>query len=331
MNKKKVIKAMIVAVPIMVFSILNMQTENSAVASQVRDSNIEILFEHMADCEEELEAEVVPNGKRRRLASEDDLSTELASVEESTEATLDEESSEESSKEDEGEASEESDAAETVDEADGEEDSDAGSSDTGTGSTGSSDIGSTGTGSTGSTDLGTTDGNMGTVGYILIGDSRFVGMDEVVDVDSHANQYIIAKCGAGYDFLVNEALPRAASIEVQHSEVDTWYYIINLGVNDLQSVWKYVGTYRSLVISKNVVIQSVNPIEYTSVAQTNQARIKSFNEKMKLVQGATYLDTYNTLMRNGFSTVDGLHYTEETSDYIYKCIQKCMREIESKS
>lgn len=321
---KKIIKAMIVVVPMMAFGILNMQTENSAIASQVRDNNIKISFEHMDDCEEELEAGIVSNGKRRHLTSEEDLSTELEAVEESDKQTLEDEAAEESTETDEGEAVGGSDDTETADEADGDMDS-------GVGSTGSSEIGSTGFSSGGSYDSGIADGNMGTVGYILIGDSRFVGMDEVVDVDSHTNQYMIAKCGAGHDFLVNEALPRAASIEVQHSEVDTWYYIINLGVNDLESVWKYVATYRSLVISKNVVIQSVNPIEYTSVAQTNQARIKSFNEKMKLVQGAAYLDTYNTLMRNGFSTVDGLHYTEKTSDYIYKCIEKCMREIESKS
>ena len=347
MNMKKVIKTVIVVVPIMLFCILNMQTDNSADASQVRDKNIASSLDMMADFEEGLEAEVVPKGKGQRLASEDVQSTESEAMEESTEAIEEnteiiEESTEaidDGDKEDSEDGTEldaEDKDAEVLDDAD---ESDENGADAGTGDTGmdvgnsNTGIGSTGTGigSSAGNDSGKSEQGMGTVGYILIGDSRFVGMDEVVDVDSHENQYIIAKCGAGHDFLVNEALPRAAAIEVQHREVDTWVYIINLGVNDLQSAWKYVSTYRSLVVSKNVVIQSVNPIEYTNIPQTNQARIKSFNDKMKLVQGASYLDTYNALMRNGFSTIDGLHYTEETSDYIYECIKKCMREIESKS
>lgn len=324
MNKKKIIKTMLVTVPIMLFVILNMQTENSAVASQVRDQGIGISFEQDTEYADDSGVISTRSIKNQCLPTEETGSIESEAAEESDKELSADETAEETTEMDESQEAESSDELIA-----GEDDSslDAGN----IGSSGAQSAGSYDMGSYGSYISEASNENMGTVGYILIGDSRFVGMDEVVDVDSHANQYVIAKCGAGHDFLVNEALPRAASIEVQHSEIKTWYYIINLGINDLESVWKYVGTYRSLVLSKNLVIESVNPIEYTSVAQTNQARIKSFNEKMKLVQGAIYLDTYNTLMRNGFSTVDGLHYTEETSNYIYKCIQKCMREIESKS
>lgn len=327
MNKKRIIKTMLVAVPIMLFVILSMQTENSAVASQVRDNGIGISFEQ--DTEDGADAFGTRSIENQCQPSEENMAAESEATEESDIEISAEETGEETAEVDADKAADKSDDVETFE---GLDEETAGEDDN------NPDAGNIGSSaqSVGSYDMGSyvsekADNNTGTVGYILIGDSRFVGMDEVVDVDSHANQYIVAKSGAGHDFLVNEALPRAASIEVQHPEVKTWYYIINLGINDLESVWKYVGTYRSLVISKNLVIESVNPIEYTSVAQTNQARIKSFNEKMKLVQGATYLDTYNTLMRNGYSTVDGLHYTEDTSNYIYKCIQKCMREIESKS
>lgn len=161
----------------------------------------------------------------------------------------------------------------------------------------------------------------GTVGYILIGDSRFVCMDRVVDVESHANQFIIARSGAGYKFLVSEALPKAAIIEKAHPEIDTWKYIINLGVNDLQSAWRYARKYKELAASKNLVIQSVNPIQYSTIPQNTQSNVETFNQKIRTIKGIEYLDTYAMLLSNGFSTIDGLHYTEETSKYIYRCIQ----------
>lgn len=168
----------------------------------------------------------------------------------------------------------------------------------------------------------------GTVGYILIGDSRFVGMNMAVDVGSDENRFLVAKNGAGYDFLVNTALPQAARIEKQHPRIESWTYIINLGVNDLQYAWKYSMTYRELLKSKNLVIQSVNPMDYSVSPPTSQKDIEAFNERMKMIEGIEYLDTYQLLMKNGFSTTDGVHYTAETYSYIYRCIEKYIRKSE---
>lgn len=169
---------------------------------------------------------------------------------------------------------------------------------------------------------------VGTVGYILIGDSRFVGMNMAVDVGSDENRFLIAKNGAGYDFLVNTALPQAARIEKQHPRIESWTYIINLGVNDLQYAWKYSMTYRELLKSKNLVIESVNPMDYSVSPPSSQKDIEAFNERMKMIEGVAYLDTYQLLMKNGFSTTDGVHYTAETYSYIYKCIEEYIRKSE---
>lgn len=168
----------------------------------------------------------------------------------------------------------------------------------------------------------------GKIGYILIGDSRFVGMNMAVDVNSQENRFLIAKNGAGYDFLVYTALPQAARIEKQHPKIDSWVYIINLGVNDLRYAWKYAMAYRDLLKSKHLVIESVNPMDYSVAPPSSQKEIEAFNERMKMIDGVEYLDTYQSLMKNGFSTTDGVHYTTETYTYIYSCIEEYIRKSE---
>lgn len=291
---KKMIKTIVVIVPIMLFCILNMQTGDSADASQMRDKNIISSFKEATEFAEQLENETAAND------------------EESTEEALENSDEEKESTEDEVKED-----TEVADEDEPDIGTNAGTEsvaatiDTGVGSIGIDNIPIAGTEQT--------------VGYILIGDSRFICMNRVVNVESDKNRFIIAKSGAGYDFLITTALPKAAAIERLHPEIDTWKYIINLGVNDLQSALRYAQKYRELAKTKHLVIESVNPVNADASLQTKQARIEEFNKKMKSIEGVEFLDTYELLMRNGYATIDGLHYTDETSSYIYRCIDSYIK------
>lgn len=308
----------------MLFCILNMQTGDSADASQMRDKNIISSFEEATEFAEQLENKTAANDEGECTAEEvSESGTEVTeeSTEEISEATNDNENTEEALEDSDEEKESTENAADEDSDVEDEEAPDIGT-DAATESVGTTiatDIGSIGIDNIPIT------GTEQTVGYILIGDSRFICMNRVVNVESDKNRFIIAKSGAGYDFLITTALPKAAAIERLHPEIDTWKYIINLGVNDLQSALRYAQKYRELAKTKHLVIESVNPVNADASLQAKQAKIEEFNKKMKSIEGVEYLDTYELLVRNGYATIDGLHYTDETSSYIYRCIDSYIK------
>ena len=155
-------------------------------------------------------------------------------------------------------------------------------------------------------------------GTIYIGDSRFVGMDTVCNISSTDNNWMIAKVGKGYDFLIGEALPKVNDIIENNNNIKSWNIIICLGVNDLHNVDKYVDVYNNMKDKMHISLVSVNPIEYHDLISNSD--IEEFNKKLYNIEGIDYIDTYTTLLTDGFTTTDGLHYTNKTYEDIFSLI-----------
>lgn len=141
-------------------------------------------------------------------------------------------------------------------------------------------------------------------GYLFVGDSRTVGLDEAVDGISS-----IAKVGAKVTYL--------QSVLGDVTKTRGKNVIFNFGVNDLGNISKYISVYKSLpkefIQNNNVIIMSVNPTDGSKYGSWN-TDIDKFNKKMKanLPSGVKYLDTNSTLKKEGFSTRDGVHYKAVT-------------------
>lgn len=141
-------------------------------------------------------------------------------------------------------------------------------------------------------------------GYLFVGDSRTVGLDEAVDGISS-----IAKVGAKVTYL--------QSVLGDVTKTRGKNVIFNFGVNDLGNISKYISVYKSLpkefIQNNNVIIMSVNPTDGSKYGSWN-TDIDKFNKKMKanLPSGVKYLDTNSTLKKEGFKTRDGVHYKAET-------------------
>ena len=141
-------------------------------------------------------------------------------------------------------------------------------------------------------------------GYLFVGDSRTVGLDEAVDGISS-----IAKVGAKVTYL--------QSVLDDVTKTRGKNVIFNFGVNDLGNINKYISVYKSLpkefIQNNNVIIMSVNPTDGSKYESWN-TDIDKFNKKMKanLPSGVKYLDTNSTLKKEGFSTRDGVHYKAVT-------------------
>ena len=151
---------------------------------------------------------------------------------------------------------------------------------------------------------------------IFIGDSRTVGMNKYGIIPS--NYIVIAKVGEGYDFLISNM---QSLYEANNSDI-----IINLGVNDLDDISKYINTYRELnntdKSNNTYYLVSVNPVEdYTTI--TNE-QIEQFNSKLKQLCDESdkfnYIDTYSSLVDKKNYTTDGLHYIKQTYSEIYSMI-----------
>lgn len=173
------------------------------------------------------------------------------------------------------------------------------------------------------------------IGVIFLGDSRFVAIDEAVDLSSKENTFVVAKVGEGYQWLTDTALPKITKIVNDNPSYTKWIIISGLGVNDPKNVDSYMKIYETLSHDFSLVLLTVNPLEESKATQTGYNyksftnNIKKFNDKIKS-SGHTYIDTYSYLMDNGFSTADGVHYQNDTNRDIYDYVINELEEIEWK-
>lgn len=146
--------------------------------------------------------------------------------------------------------------------------------------------------------------------YYWIGDSRTVGLADYYNIS------YTAKVGCGLDYFIENINGI--------NELRGYNIIINLGVNDLDNVDSYIHTLNNMSDEffeyNNVYYLSVNPCEgdykhlNTSINNFNNTLLTQLREEY------TFLDCNSYLKANGFETVDGLHYTENTYENIYNFV-----------
>ncbi len=149
---------------------------------------------------------------------------------------------------------------------------------------------------------------------LFAGDSRTVGMSMSV---SNSNTSYIGKVSQGYAWLAAEA---DGKVRQYLSKNPTANVIFCFGVNDLGYVNQYIAYYKDIVKdypNASFWFMSVNPISRTSTAWLSNSLIESFNKCLKKAFGSHYIDTYSYLIKNGFGSFDGVHYTVETYQRIY--------------
>ncbi len=160
-------------------------------------------------------------------------------------------------------------------------------------------------------------------GYIFVGDSRFVNMNDVCEISKKDNLFMVAKVGQGYSWFTQTALKQIKRI-ISSGLYDKWKLIICLGINDLDSLNKYLEKYEELMEDYDITLVSVNPVN--NYGKISNGTIEKFNKALKSL-GLPYINTYNVLMTTGYSTTDGLHYSGDTTRKIYDSILLGLEEI----
>ncbi len=155
--------------------------------------------------------------------------------------------------------------------------------------------------------------------FVLVGDSRFVGQKSSGFKNSKTTY--IASVGKGLTYMKSneEAMKKKDSKNTA--------YVINMGVNDLYNANSYVEYINKLAknYKGDIYYLSVNPVEESKAANNGysikNSDIEKFNSTLKSgLKNVTYLDSYNYLKNNGFSTTDGIHYDKKTYQKIYSYI-----------
>ncbi len=158
-------------------------------------------------------------------------------------------------------------------------------------------------------------------GVILVGDSRFVQMQENVDANSCT---WIAEGGKGYIWFEEKAIPRIENCVGSGSKI-----LINLGVNDPGNLQKYL----TLVNAKaaewkgkgaTVYYASVNPVWENPYVTEEQ--VEYFNAQMQngLSADVHWIDSHSYITSIGYRLVDGLHYSSETYQNLYAYYMSCL-------
>lgn len=164
------------------------------------------------------------------------------------------------------------------------------------------------------------------VSPLFVGDSRTVGMAMALE-KSHGFIDHESKSGSGFSYF------KTLDNRIRKSGADC--LVIGFGVNDLNNLDKYIN-YANILgedLSIPVFFLTVNPVDEAKAGRNGyhikESDIDRFNTGLK--EGASFytvIDTNDYLISEGFETMDGLHYRDETYESIYNFIIEYLSESE---
>ena len=169
-------------------------------------------------------------------------------------------------------------------------------------------------------------------GYIYTGDSRMRRLNVTIGMSKQQDTWAFYKSGMGYSWFVEESLEDINNTIENNTYIDNWVIISGWGVNDLWNIDTYLKKYKELLYDKwsncNLFLMSVNPVDrgfnakYAAMTVFNE-KLYSFVNKNIIKSGGRifYIDSNSVMNEKGFSTIDGLHYTENTNRFIYRTIR----------
>ncbi len=176
---------------------------------------------------------------------------------------------------------------------------------------------------------------------IWMGDSRFVGLSQAVS--TQPNDVFISKGAMAYDWFSEEGIPQLMQ---ELSKDPCRIVIINFGLNDCANntagwqeyfVEDYVNTINQLTAiypETRFCFASVGLIDgdyntgrgYKLAMSQVNLFVDEFNLQMYTDCLADYIDLSEYLVRDGYTTVDGVHFDRATNQKIYNyCVAKAGR------
>ncbi len=185
---------------------------------------------------------------------------------------------------------------------------------------------------------------------IIVGDSRMYAASKIVQ---KVELTFIAKNAVTCNYLWETVEPEVDKLISENPE-EHFTIVFNLGVNDLNSIaagntpdGKYICDYGQYADyykyfkkkwnQHNLFYMSINPVneeilrtgKFKARKMTNNGSIEEFNQNIRgeiESEEIFFCDTYAFLLKNGFESPDGLHYSDNTSKNIIENMEACNKE-----
>ena len=152
--------------------------------------------------------------------------------------------------------------------------------------------------------------------FIFVGDSRFVAMSAC------ANEQDSFLCETGESFYFLKSHYNEIRRMESYESGNNCAMVIGLGVNNLTQAEDYIDFLNNYSFDSDIYFLTVNPVESGKEYKVSDDAIRAFNAKMAENQGVyTQIDTYDKLVEHGYSTQDGVHYYDATTEYLYQLIK----------
>ncbi len=168
-------------------------------------------------------------------------------------------------------------------------------------------------------------------GIVFIGDSRTVGMHQVIGDDGNVWS---GEIGKGLNWMMTTGVPN-----VERKITDGTKVVIMMGFNDVYTVSKaddysdYLNRKTEGWVDKGAEVYyvSVNPITWDSVnngAITND-KVEKWNELIQdgLSENIMYIDTYSDVVGELYAG-DGVHYDNDSYKKIYNLVLEGIENLE---
>lgn len=165
--------------------------------------------------------------------------------------------------------------------------------------------------------------------YVYVGDSRTKGLKAALEKYGRitGKETFICEIGEGYDFLM------ANMANIRSVCDSSTVLIIGLGINDMKYRYnEYIAAINNMAATMDcqIYFMLVNPVNEAEEAADGKfhitnADIDTFNARMLSGLGSSVhiIDT-NSYLKNvivNYTTMDGLHYTDETYIIVYDYMQ----------
>ena len=166
---------------------------------------------------------------------------------------------------------------------------------------------------------------------VIVGDSRqnYIHSHIPVYRKLHDNVIFISKGGTGYDWMSETAYPRLITTiqNIRKSSDKPVAVLFNHGINDLRGTNIVIDPYITFMNEKAPELLSYNCSPFYMSANpsnsvqmngkfsnlTDMNAVRTFNTKIQeQLHDYTYMDLYAWMMKYGFRSDDGLHYSEAT-------------------
>ena len=153
---------------------------------------------------------------------------------------------------------------------------------------------------------------------LFVGDSRTLGCRDAFGTSPRKDDCLfVGKVGEGCAWFREEGLQEMEDAIRENPDLPV---VLNFGVNDPDQISQYLETYAEMMDQlpdTDFYFLSVNPVEEEQMAEEvleliNNENISLLNEALKKAWPDRYLDSSSMLLKDGFETVDGIHFTEKT-------------------